>query len=197
MKLVLIMTLGLLFNSTALRAQTSPSASTSAAPVSNLNLPSLLGGLSQDLAFFGNDIKTNTKFQINSIMGTQSFDWKNGQWLTGIAIPFLNIGSYDYFAFELDHDMSLSNSKMIPMLANGVRLNELTRPAATYILNKVPLLNNNQPLVATLAKALSVGITTGHDFNLKDKQGVMFNRVAIHMGFTYTFGPVSSPTTNP
>jgi hypothetical protein len=164
-------------------------------PLANLNLQSALNAVDTDILFLVNDIKENTKFTGNSIMATQGFDVAHGQWLTGVGLPFVNIGSYDYFAAELDRQTTTgggTTSKPIPLLANEVRLNAVTTPIVKWGLSRIPVLNNNQQLVGNLANALSVGVAAGHDFNSDINQRVILNRVVVDMNFTYKFGGVSS-----
>lgn len=167
------------------------------APLANLDLNSALNTVDADIMFLVNDVKTNTKFQVNSVTAVQGFDWKNGQWLTGVGLPFLNIGSYDYFAVELFRQTTTGGgvgSKAIPMIANQVRLNALTSPAVKWALSRVPLLNNNPSIVNKLSNATDVGLATGHDFNSDINQKVVFNRLVLNMSFTYKFGGAALPT---
>jgi hypothetical protein len=185
---------------------TSPAPAAPAAPALPISMPTTATGapdvqaavnmLDTDIMFLVNDIKANTRFKVEGVEAIQGFDWKNGQWLTGVGLPFLNIGSYDYISMELARQTTTGGgvrSKAIPLLSNKIRLNALTSPVVKWGLSRIPILNNNPDLVNKLSNALSVGVATGHDFNSDVNQKVIFNRAVVDMSFTYKFGGASAP----
>ena len=141
------------------------------------------------------DIKTNTKFRIDSTVPLTEFDWQRGEWSAGTAVPFFQLGSYAYTGFAYTKSLTTNRIGKAGII-QGVRLNGITRPAAVYALNKVLLGTLDQhTMLDFLAKSTSAGITAGHDFNSLDRKKVAFNSFTAFFGLEMAFGPDPSAVT--
>lgn len=129
------------------------------------------------------DLKTNTRFHLDSFRSMSVFDNSNGRWLLGTEVPFADIGSHIDISAGLAKAMQ-PDAKGVPLLGAEFSLDPVTRPIATKLLSKF---TNNQTLIDNVAKAATVGYTAGHDFNLPGKDKVVFNTVGVNLGLTVKF----------
>lgn len=196
----LVLVLAVLFTSVGVRAQdaSAPAAAPSTpaatpAPETIVSAPAFIGklaGLGDDVRFILNDFKKNTRFKIDSTVPLTEYDWKHGQWSAGSAIPFLNEGSYLWTGGELTKSLSDPNRIGKAGLVEGVRLNDVTRPATQFVLSKVFQLDlQKHTMLDFLAKSTSAGVTGGHDFNSPDMKKVIINSWTMFFGLEMAFGP--------
>src|SRR5579883_3031959 len=124
----------------------------------------LIADPSKEFKALGADIKNNTGFRIDSAIPYESFDWKHGQYATGAAVPFLHVGSYLYTAGAIGRGDSAHGTPVITDASafEGVRLNDLTRPALYFLMNQITFHQLDKgPLLAAIANGSSVGIKAG------------------------------------
>lgn len=161
-----------------------------AAPLTNLDT-----ALADAKAILG-DLKTNTRFQIDKLETGMVYDTLNGRTLLGSQLPFLNLGSYDKLAIGLFAPVtgtlqSTPGTKGVPLLNNEIELNAITRPIVKALLNAVPALKSNLPLMTNLADAVKAGAAVGHDPNLTARSKILLNTAGVSLTFTLKFQAVS------
>ena len=150
----------------------------------------VLAGIQQiptDIKYLGNDIKTNTQFKIDSAITYTAADWHTGTISVGEAVPFFDIGSYDYLAAGAAWTTSPFCVSQVTLM-DGVRLNPITRPVITEIFNGLTLGNIDKvPLLASVANATTTGINVGHNLN-GPSQKLIINTEGIWTGLEIAFG---------